>query len=242
MADARAAGAGGALRILSANLANDRADAGAFAALVAAIAPDAVAVQELGPDQAEALARVMPFGALAPARDHHGMGIALRAPGAVRRLALPYRGAWVTEVQTSGGLEAVEVVNVHIAAPHVRPIRHRFRDRRGQVRQLLAYFEATPRARRVVLGDFNATPLWPTYRRLRARFDDAAWEAARRTGRRPQRTWGPWPGAPRLLRIDHVLVQGLRPATVRVLPLPGSDHSAIVVDLAGAAPATPGAG
>ena len=86
------------LRILSANLANGKADAEAFADLVEAVEPDVVVAQELVPPQAEALARVLPFGKLEPAWDHNGMGIALRTPGTVRPLRLPYRSAFVAEV------------------------------------------------------------------------------------------------------------------------------------------------
>jgi endonuclease/exonuclease/phosphatase (EEP) superfamily protein YafD len=219
------------LRILSANLANGWADADAFADLVEAVEPDVVAVQELAPPQAEALARVLPFGKLEPARDHCGMGIGLRMPGSVRALRLPYRSAFVAEVAGPEDDEPVEVVNLHLAAPHVRPLVQRARDRRGQVRQIIAHLDAAPRRRRVLAGDLNATPLWPAYRRLRTRFDDAAVEAARRIGRRPGRTWGLWSGSMRLLRIDHVLVQGLVATETRVLSLCGSDHSALVADL-----------
>jgi endonuclease/exonuclease/phosphatase (EEP) superfamily protein YafD len=219
------------LRILSANLANGQADAEAFAGLVEAAEPDVVLAQELVPPQADALARVLPFGKLEPAWDHNGMGIALRAPGSVRPLRLPYRSAFVAEVGGPGEDEPVEVMNLHLAAPHVHPVVQRIRDRRGQVRDLMEYFDATPRRWRVLAGDFNATPLWPAYRRLMTRFDDAALEAARRVGRRPGRTWGPWSGSVRLLRIDHVLVQGLVATETRVLPLRGSDHSALVADL-----------
>ena len=219
------------LRVLSANLANGRADAEAFADLVEATEPDVVAVQELSPLQAEALARVLPFGKLEPERDHHGMGIALRAPGSVRPLRLPYRSAFVAEVTGPEDDEPVEILNLHLAAPHVRPFVQRVRDRRGQLRQVIAHLDATPRRRRVLAGDLNATPLWPAYRHLRSRFDDAAAEAARRIGRRPGRTWGPWAGSIRLLRIDHVLVRGLVASGSHVLPLRGSDHSALLAEL-----------
>jgi vancomycin resistance protein VanJ len=222
---------GWSLRVLSANLANGRADAAAFGGLVEAMEPDAVLVQELAPSQAEVLARLLPFGKLEPARDHHGMGIALRAPGIVSHLRLPYRSALVAELAGPGGDEPVEVMNLHLAAPHVRPVRAPI-DRRGQVRHVLAHLDGTPRRRRVLAGDLNATPLWPAYRRLRTRFDDAAAEAAGRLGRRPGRTWGPWSGSMRLLRIDHILVKGLVATESRVLHLRGSDHSALVADLA----------
>jgi endonuclease/exonuclease/phosphatase (EEP) superfamily protein YafD len=218
------------LRILSANLANGKADASAFADLIEAVEPDVVTVQELVPIQAEALARVLPFGKLEPQLDHHGMGIALRAPGSVRRLELPYRLGFVAEIPRPDE-EPIEILNIHLAAPHIFPVIPRIFDRRGQIRQIFAHMDASPRRRRVLVGDFNATPSWPAYRRLRGRFDDAAEQAARRIGREPGRTWGPWSGSPRLLRIDHVLVQGLVGTGSRVLPLRGSDHSALVAEL-----------
>jgi vancomycin resistance protein VanJ len=220
-----------ALRILSANLANGRADADAFGDLVESVEPDVVVVQELAPPQAEVLGRVLPFGKLDPARDHHGMGIALRAPGSVRALRLPYRSAFVAELPRPEDDEVVEVLNLHLAAPHVHPVTQRFRDRRGQLRDMLAYLDTASSRRRVLAGDLNSTPLWPAYRRLRSRFDDAAVEAARRIGRRPGRTWGPWSGSVRLLRIDHILVRGFVATETRVLPIRGSDHSALFAEL-----------
>ncbi len=223
------------MRLLTANLANGGADPAGFALLVASLAPDAVAVQELGLEQAEALARVLPHGSLEPARDHSGMGIALARPGIVRRLSLPYRDGRVAElapVESGPAGEPIEILNVHIRAPHLGPLWRSLRVRRAQVRALVAYLDATPRRRRALLGDLNATPLWPVYRRLAGRLSDCCLVAARGGGARPARTWGPWPGGPRLLRIDHALVCGLTVIETRTCALAGSDHDALVVDLA----------
>jgi endonuclease/exonuclease/phosphatase (EEP) superfamily protein YafD len=225
----------GTLRIVSANLWNGRADAESFAGLVGELGADVVLVQELGFRQAEALARVLPHGQLDPADDYTGLGIALRRPAEVWRLPLPCRDARVTEVEiraASGTAESVEIINVHIQAPHLAFSPITYRQRWGQLRGIVRYLDATPRPRRAVLGDLNATPVWPVYRRLAARLNDAAVEWARRHGREPERTWGPWPSAPRLLRIDHAFVRGLVPRGFRTLRFAGADHSALVVDVA----------
>jgi len=208
---------GARVRILSANLLNGRADPEALAELVRRLGVDVAAVQELSPEQAEALAEVLPFGTLRPARDYNGMGIALRAPARESRVALPRRDALVAELGPEGWSElvaTVEIVNVHVTAPHARPAGLRtFSERRGQLRGLLAHLEAThERTPQVVIGDFNATPLWPLYRRVPG----------------PQVGCG---RAPRVLRIDHAFVQALRVEEFRVERLPGSDHDAIVVDV-----------
>ncbi len=223
------------LRLVTANLANGRAGAAAFARLVEALAPDVVAVQELGHAQADALARLLPFGVLEPVVNHTGMGIALRYPGPVTRLPLPRHDAYVAELAPPGfppDAGPVEVINTHIVAPHLMPAWRALAARRGQLRALEAYLDAAPPRLRALVGDLNSTPMWPVYRRLAARFSDAAVEAARGNGSRPRRTWGPGPGTPRLLRIDHVLVAGLVALEARVVEIEGSDHSALVVDLA----------
>jgi len=218
------------LRLVSANLGNGRADPGAFADLIGRLQPDVVAVQEITPRQAGALAEVLPYGDLAPSWRFVGMGIALRKPGRVRSLMLGYRHAWVADVPSGEGA-SVEVLNVHIRAPHLAPPWRTFRLRRGQLRAIESYLEGSPDAPRAVLGDLNSTARWPLHRRLARRLTDAAAAAARRKGRRPQRTWTPSPGIPRLFRIDHVLVRGLEVDDFHVFPIEGSDHSAVVADV-----------
>lgn len=222
------------VRLMSANLWNGRADAGAFARLVEGLRPDVVAVQELAPAQADALARVMPYGRLEPAADLSGMGIALRQPGAVHRLSLPCRDARVAEMRigdASGTAHAVEVINVHIAAPHLRPVHRAAAYRRGQLRGLQAYIGEHPDRPLALVGDFNSTPFWFLYHRIAHHLTDAALDLAHRHGTPPGRTWGPWPGSPRLLRIDHVFVHGLAVEDFQVVDIVGGDHSAVVADL-----------
>lgn len=222
-----------ALRIVSANLLNGCATPDAFAALVQRLEADIVNVQELAPDQAAALAAVMPFGSLHPARDCTGMGIAARRPVVMRTIPFPGEQACVAHVRPEDWPELrnpLEIINVHFAAPHHLPVWRPLRRRRAQLRALDDYCNGRAERSRMIIGDFNASPLWPLYRRLAARFIDAAREMGGRQGTTPQRTWGPWQNAPKLLRIDHAFISGVRIADFRVVPIRGSDHSALVVD------------
>ena len=192
-----------------------------------------VACQELGPRQAQALAAAYPHGHLAPREDHHGGGIALVRPGLVERLPLRGRDGFRVELSPDAwpGLPApIEVLNVHIYAPHAEAGRGLLR-RGPQLEDLEVHLRAGDGKARVVVGDFNATPLWPVYRRMRRLMEDGALQAARRQGERPRATWSPRPWLPSLLRIDHGFVSGVSLESFRVVPLPDSDHDAIVLDL-----------
>jgi len=103
---------------MSANLWNGRADPALVAELAASEDVDILAVQELGTRQAEAIREVLPYGVLHPLdRSHHGMGIALRRPGRMDRLRLPYRDAHRARLDPRDwqGLDSrLEILNVHI--------------------------------------------------------------------------------------------------------------------------------
>jgi endonuclease/exonuclease/phosphatase (EEP) superfamily protein YafD len=220
--------------VLTANLWNGRADPQAFAALVEAQRVDVVCAQELAPEQAEALARVLPHGRLEPARDNTGMGIALRRAASLSCVTLPCRDARVAELDPAVWPELsapLEVIGVHVIGPHVWPPWRAWPLRRGQLAGLERYLAQAPPRARLLVGDLNATPVFGVYRRLAARLRDAHRESARRRGARPASTWGPAPGFPRVLRIDHALAAGVHVEDVRVLDIRGADHSALLVEV-----------
>ena len=134
----------------------------------------------------------------------------------------------------------LEIVNVHIAPPHFyKPPLYGFVIRNQQVRALENHFSAPPRddpasqsPASVLIGDFNATPLWPLYRRIASQFTDAAIAVAQVCGRPAEPTWSLPANTPRRLRIDHAFVRGVTPREFQAVRIAGSDHSAIVVDIA----------
>ncbi|MBB1245436.1 endonuclease/exonuclease/phosphatase family protein [Streptomyces durbertensis] len=84
-------------------------------------------------------------------------------------------------------------------------------------------------ARTIIAGDFHATQ---DHAAFRAIVDTGMRDATRLVGRSRTATW-PAPLAPRLgAQIDHVLVsRHLVPVTARFVPLEGSDHLAVLVEL-----------
>lgn len=224
------------LRLMTANLFNGGATPHALAELIETLQVDVACFQEMTPAQADAIQAVLPYGKLDPRTDHEGAGIALRLPGDVDRLPLPFRDARVTRLQPPDWpqLDApLEIIGVHLQAPHGKPPPWvTLPRRRGQIDGLTDYFESVPHAHRVVTGDFNATPLWPAYHRMCQHLTDGADALARSRGQRPGRTWGPrFAGGRRLLRIDHVFTGGVELVACSIHTVEGSDHAALVVDL-----------
>lgn len=217
------------LRVLTANLYADRLDVEGFRRLLEDLDPDIAVVQELSFGAADMLGKILPHGLLVPEDGHDGRGLALKAPAHIELMPMAYRDGLIARLEEPGWPGPLEIVNLHMANPILWPPWEAVRLRRQQLGALVAHL-ATP-AVRLVAGDFNASPAWPVYRRLAAKLDDAAVEVARENGKRPLRTWGPTPGAPRLLRIDHVFLEGVRATSSRVVTIPGSDHSGLLVDI-----------
>ena len=220
------------LRILTANLYNGIADADDFGDLLDQTRPDVVACQELGPSAAAVIAQRMPHGILLPALDHTGMALASIQPIEVHRHSLPHRDGLVGRLRLED--RPLTIWSVHLANPLDLP--PTLKRRRAQA---LALSEAVAAGqadgdRIVVVGDLNATPIWPVYRLLRRHLADGVADWAAREGTRAPRTWAYRSGMRPLLRIDHALVSGVVVKTAESLLVPGSDHRALVVDVEGA--------
>jgi hypothetical protein len=268
---------GKCLRILSANLMNGGACSEAFAAMVAALDVDLLAVQEVGYEQAGPLAELFDHGQIDPADNYVGMGLMCRYPVSLERVEMTWGFGQTVRLEAGDGNELsrpIEVTNLHVAAPHMlSPLPGPYL-RWRQASELDAYLkradgrdelqvpgvdaqsrnesksnnkatnvsagqgsptrpgsERKNSPARLLVGDFNATPYWPWYRRMASQFTDAAVTVADKAGTSPKPTWGPWPGAPKLLRIDHGFLRGLEVQEFEVFEIEGSDHSALVMDI-----------
>lgn len=223
------------LRLFSGNLLNGGADPQALANLVRDNQIDVAAIQEMDHQQAEALSLVLPYGELEPATDFTGMGIALRRPAEIDRVSLVHRDARIARLSPEDWPELdrpIEVMSIHITAPHSLPFWKQLARRRAQMRGLLDYLQASPDRPRAVVGDFNASPIWPVYRRMAEVLEDLALTHAHRTGTRPAATW---PARGRigrcLLRIDHCFGHAVEVQDLQVIEIPGSDHDGLLIDL-----------
>ncbi len=217
------------LRVLTCNLYNGSADSDALAAVLASTAPDVVAAQELAPNAADVITAALPHGHLEPATNSTGIGIATRYPGTVRPFPMEQRHGLSAVLEPADWpllQTALEIVTVHLANPLDRPFSHTRGLRRSQVASIVGHVARTAQPL-MVIGDLNATPVWPVYRRLTRVMRDGVHD----TGT-VKRTWGPRWWSPRLLRIDHVLVRGgVRVTRAEVVTIRGSDHSGLVVDI-----------
>lgn len=215
------------MRVLTANLYTGRAIASSFAAVVEREQPDVVVCQEVGTDVAGLLESRFEHGFVV-GDDHHHTGRAMVSPHPmdVDEIEMAHRPGLRTRLDVEG--IGVELIGVHFANPVMGV--GAVIDRKRQVTAVLDHVDhrGTPA---VVVGDMNATPVWPAYRRLRTRFRDGVSDARRHTGDPPERTWSVRPGWPALLRIDHILTAGVRLEDVAVHEVEGSDHRAVAATI-----------
>jgi len=262
---------GQALRIVSGNLLSGRANMEALLDLVSSLAVDVIALQEVRLGQVDCLRQFLPHGEIVPNHNYAGMALMTRRPVSIERIPLSWGFGQTARLCATDWPElgaALEITNLHVAAPHLYRPAPGFYLRWRQWREFSAYLEnadkrglenadkrgvargdvAAPESSRdqpvqeqsaaarsaparVLVGDFNSTPYWPWYRRIASQFTDAAVTVAKVRGGVLRSTWGPWPGGPKLFRIDHGFVRGVDVEDFRVFEIEGSDHSALAMDV-----------
>ncbi len=213
---------------MSANLFNGRTRPEALADALDRVRPHVVACQELAPNAAEVIADRYPHGVLDPRDDHWGGGIACLREVEISQVPLTARDGWSARLDDAVWPEidrSLAITSFHFSNPVDRPIRTSLAERRGQVRDALSH-AASQDVPHLIVGDFNSTPIWPAYRRLTEHVEDGVVASGNR-----QRTWGPWWWFPRVLRIDHAFVRGVRVESTQLIRIKGMDHSALVVDV-----------
>ncbi|MGW0434047.1 endonuclease/exonuclease/phosphatase family protein [Micromonospora sp. NPDC003197] len=232
LADGDPLPSGPRLRVLTANLLVGVADPATVVALVRTHQVDILAVQEFTPEAQAALdqhglAELLPHRQLNAEVGTTGSGVYARFPLADTGTRRNYGGftqAYAT-VQVPDA-PPVLVESAHPCAPYAH----------GQLRCWHTDLDRQPKATgdgplRILAGDFNATL---DHQPLRALLDTGYVDAAAAAGVGLTGTWGPYDGDPiPPVAIDHVLVDprvGVRAASVH--PLPGSDHRAVLADLA----------
>jgi endonuclease/exonuclease/phosphatase family metal-dependent hydrolase len=219
---------GPALTVMTANLYEGRADAGALIALAREQRVDVLSLQELTPD---ALARLDSAGArelfpgrvVAPRPGAIGSGLMAR-----RRLSL------AGEVAPRGTAEP----EAALAVPGTMPVRVKAVHPPAPLSSHAAWVWARALRRlpdpggdqmlRLLAGDFNGTL---DHHEIRALLDRGYVDAADAGGAGLQPTWPSSGIRPRIV-IDHVLVpRSVRVHRVTVHALPGSDHRALIAEV-----------
>ena len=216
------------LRILSINLLVDRASPYELRSVISEAAPDVVCTQEMGPSTAAVVADILPNGHLEPRQDLFGMGIATTHPVTVDSLGLEGRSGLIARLDPDIWpvlTQPLDVYDVHLTNPIDRPWGDSRDQRRRQIARIAAHV-AQRDVSSVVIGDMNASPSWPEYKML----SEIGLDAARATGT-TQRTWSHFLSGPRLLRIDHAFVAGVKPIMTSIAQVRGTDHRALVVDI-----------
>lgn len=215
---------------MTANLLHDRGNPDAFAALLADVKPDLLVAQELNTKCAAVIADSFPHHHLRPAAGFAGRGIASRLPASFGDIQMRVRlGTWAI-VAVDGRL--VRLVGMHLANPIQFPWWSSLRARSRQLEALFDWVDSgDDDLPLVVAGDMNASPRWPAYRLMADRWSDLVLQSALEGGVDPERTWAWRPGWPRLLRIDHVFGLGVGVSSALAVPIAGSDHHAVIVDI-----------
>lgn len=209
---------------MTANLLQNRVELGPFEELLDRLAPDVVVFQELAPPAARLVTERFANHRLRSAFGYGGRGVATRFEAVFGDVPMPGRNGTYAVLDTPDGV--VRLVGVHLHNPIDFPWWVSVRGRGAQLDGLFEWLRGNEPPL-LVAGDFNASPAWPAYKRVASHLEDLVLAA----DPKPAPTWAWRPRWPRMLRIDHVFGLGVEANSVEIVPVEGSDHAAIVIDL-----------
>lgn len=219
---------GPSFSLMTANLLHERCDVDDFSRVLNEMSPDVLVTQELAPSCAEVIQGFYSNHQLRPSIDFTGRGIATRFDAEFGDIEMPGRNGTSARLDVDG--TTMRLAGVHLLNPIHFPWWSAAAVRRRQLEGLMGWLDEGSRRPVMVAGDFNASPAWPAYKRVAEKLTDLVAARAEDEGTSPSPTWGWRPGWPRLLRIDHVFGLGMRATAVRVEPIAGTDHAAVMVD------------
>ena len=226
------------VRVLSLNQLFSNSDLQRLEATLVAHDADIVALQELSPEFAEVLQERFkaryPYQVLRPSSGPDGLGVISHFP-LRETYEASYRGQELTVRHPQG---AFTLINLHFQVPFESDEGTSFRSfafdptvRNAQLANLVRAVAEVPRA--LVVGDFNLSDREPGYRRLAGFMTDAYRRTRSGFGMTfpvSRRVVG-IPLAP-LLRIDYIWARGLEPLSAARDCDSGSDHCALIAELA----------
>jgi endonuclease/exonuclease/phosphatase (EEP) superfamily protein YafD len=223
-----ASGPGRMLTLLSFNVYDGHADVPTLAQTIHTTRPDVVVLPEAGERYRQLLTpQVADLGyhswttEPSDSADVHGI-VVLTAPWLGAVIAQPLaRDTTFRWMQVTGGaLGAVRVIAVHAAAP-VPELTQTWASELGMLQQWCA----PGRGSNVVIGDVNATLDQSPLRSGITGCADVAADRGQGLVATWPSYWPRWFG----VQIDHVFTDGgLRPESLQVLDIPGSDHRALL--------------
>jgi endonuclease/exonuclease/phosphatase (EEP) superfamily protein YafD len=221
---------GVALRVLSANLREGKADPGLLVSSAREQA-DVLSFQELTPAEVDRLSAAgldatFPYRWLDASDGAYGVGVWSRFPMHTTKRIGGYVMAFVSaQLQVPGVSKDPTVVVVHLPGPWPWPIDDWRRDLRRLPHTLLEEAEAAGSGAVVVAGDLNSTI---DMRPFRALLRNGYRDGAEQSGAGIVRTFPADWRLPPFLAIDHILTRSCTATSLRAIILPGSDHRALV--------------
>lgn len=223
---ARAASGGVHCRLFLANVLSQNQDTESFLKLVDEVDADILCVQEVTERWQEALQPLeaeYTVHAAVPRPDNFGIALFSRLSGPLPEIEYGRDAAASLVLNTTVAGQPLALLNLHAVPPLGG---QKAALRRQELQRARAWLDDQTGAA-VLMGDLNLTMYSPVYR-------DLVRGSQLKNARAGKGPLGTWPAKAPIMRLplDQCLVQGVEVMDCRTVPIPGSDHLGLVVDIA----------